>query len=174
MNTKDKTILALDQASSLTGYSVYKNGELLSHGILSLKDITKTSHGECAYDEKVENVKQFLIRCIEFFKPDIVAIEDIQRQSNVKTFKDLAYLQGVIKNYLYINKIPFVVLSPSMWRGELKIKGRKREDVKRNAQLYVKNNFGIEASEDEADAICISVATCNMLTKDKIELFKEY
>ena len=174
MNTKDKTILALDQASSLTGYSVYKNGELLSHGILSLKDITKTSHGECAYDEKVENVKQFLIRCIEFFKPDIVAIEDIQRQSNVKTFKDLAYLQGVIKNYLYINKIPFVVLSPSMWRGELKIKGRKRADVKKNAQLYVKNNFEIEASEDEADAICISVATCNMLTKDKIELFKEY
>ena len=174
MNTKDKTILALDQSSNLTGYSVYKNGELLSHGILSLKDITKTSHGECAYDEKVENVKQFLIRCIEFFKPDIVAIEDIQRQSNVKTFKDLAYLQGVIKNYLYINKIPFVVLSPSMWRGELKIKGRKREDVKRNAQLFVKDKFNIEVTEDEADAICISIASYNMLEKDKIEINREY
>lgn len=174
MNMKDKTILALDQSSNLTGYSVYKDGKILSYGVLSLKDITKTSHGETAYDEKVENVKQFLIRCIDFFKPDIIAIEDIQRQSNVKTFKDLAYLQGVIKNHLYVNKIPFLVLSPSMWRGELKIKGRKRVDVKKNAQLYVKDNFGIESTEDEADAICISVATYNMLTKNKIELCKEY
>lgn len=174
MNIKDKTILAFDQASNLTGYSVYKNGELIKYGVLSLKDITKASFSEVAYDEKVENVKQFLIRSLDFFKPDIVAIEDIQRQSNIKTFKDLAYLQGVLKNYLYINNIPFIVLSPSMWRSELKIKGRKRVDVKRNAQLYIKDKFNIEVTEDEADAICISIASSNMLSKNKIELIKEY
>lgn len=174
MNLKDKTILAFDQASSMTGFGVYRNGKLIKYGVLNLKDITKSSHGEVAYDEKVENVRQFLIRCIESFNPDIVAIEDIQRQSNVKTFKDLAYLQGVLKNHMYVNNVPFVVLSPSMWRGELKIRGRKREDVKRNAQLFVKDKFDIEVTEDEADAICISIAGHNMLEKDKIEINREY
>lgn len=173
LDIKDKVILSLDQSSNLTGYSVYKNEEFLSYGILSLKDITSKSHGELYYDEKVENVKQFLIRCIDYFKPDIVVIEDIQRQSNVRTFKDLAYLHGVLKNYLYENNIPFVSISPSAWRGELKIKGRKRVDVKKNTQSYVKDNFGIEVTEDEADAICIGIATSKMLSKGKIELLKE-
>lgn len=172
MKTKDYTILAFDQSSNLTGYNVYRNGEILSYGVLSLKDITRKTNGESYYDEKVENNRQFVIRCIDFFKPDIVILEDVQKQTNVKTFKDLSYLLGVLKNHLYVEKIPFSVLSPSMWRGELKIKGRKREDVKRNAQLYVKNRFGIEVTEDEADAICISIAGSQMLEKDKLEMIK--
>lgn len=171
LDTKDKVILSLDQASNLSGYSVYKDGKIISYGVLNLKDITKVKHGIVAYDEKVENVKQFLIRCIDFFKPDIVVFEDIQRQSNVKTFKDLAYLQGIIKNHLYISEIPYCILAPSVWRKELKIKGRKREDVKRNAQEYVKNKFNIEATEDESDAICISVASEILLNKDKLEVY---
>lgn len=173
METKDYTILAFDQSSNMTGYSVYKNDDVISYGVLNLKDITRKTHNEVYYDEKVENNRQFLIRCIDFFKPDIVILEDIQKQSNIKTFKDLGYLFGVLKNYLYVEQIPFSIISPSAWRGELKIKGRKREDVKRNAQMYVKKHFDIDATEDEADAICISVASSQMLKNDTLIINKE-
>lgn len=175
MSTKDKVILALDQASSLTGYCVInvESEELISHGILSLKDIKGE---DISYDEKVENVKQFLQKCIDFFNPDIVIIEDIQKQVNIKTFKDLAYLQGVLKNYLYANEIGYSVLTPSEWRGVVGVKGGrgiKREVLKQRALAYVKAEYGIEVKEDEAESICIAKSGAKLLKNGQLKILKE-
>lgn len=168
--TKEEVILAFDQASNLTGYSVLKGEELKSYGVLNLKDIDLKKNGDTYYDEKVDNVEEFMIRCIEFFKPTIIIVEDIQQQTNVQTFKDLAYLQGVLKHYLYKNKLPYSVLPPGGWRKELGIKGRKRVDQKANAIAYVKEKFGIDVTEDEADAICIGEASKKLLKRKKLNI----
>lgn len=168
-----ENILSLDQASNKTGFAIYSSKELSKHGVFDISDIDKKHFGDNYYHEKVTNVKMFLDRCIKEFNIDLVILEDIQKQTNIKTFKDLAYLQGVLKNYCYENNIPFSVLSPSEWRsGTLHIKGRKREDAKKNTQDYVKKQFGIEASEDECDAIGIGSAGVKLLDKGKLEIFK--
>ena len=175
MITKDeiKIILGLDQSSNKTGFSVFVDGKLVKHGLFNLSDITLKSSGNTYYDEKVHNLKMFLEKCIEEFNVDLVAIEDIQAQKNAKTFKSLAYLQGVLKNYMYENHIPFCILPPKVWKKQFNIKGKAREVQKANTQKYVKEKFGVSAGEDECDSICIGQACCELLEHGEIEIFQE-
>lgn len=99
---------------------------------------------------------------IENWKPNLVALEDIQLQkgeygeNNVVTFKKLAHLQGVLKNYLYENGIPYIVVPPATWRNHSNVLGKTRTDRKRSAQLKVESLFDIKATQDEADAILLT------------------
>jgi Holliday junction resolvasome RuvABC endonuclease subunit len=166
-------ILALDQASEKSGYSIFDNGELVKYGLLKLSDIKKDKFNE-PYDERVTNVKEFLKQMIATYNIDLVISEVIQKQVNIKTYKDLAYLQGVLKNYLYDNYIPYGVVKPTEWRSALKINGGKTRQVKKqNALAYVKYNYGVEVTEDEADSICIGTASIKLLEKNKLELHKD-
>ena len=173
MNNKENIILSFDQSSNMTGYCVYKNEELLSHGVLNLKDITKKSYGETTYDEKVENVRMFLKRCIKEYNINLVVFEDVQKQLSMQTYKQLSYLQGVLKNYCYSNNIPYAILKPSEWRSVLNIKVKKRVEVKANAIKYVKDKFGLDTGEDESESICIGLATIKLLKKNKLIIYKE-
>lgn len=86
-------------------------------------------------------------------------IEDIQLQANVgnnvQTFKVLAEVFGVINELAFDLNIPFDAVPPTVWRSDLHIGGRKRAEQKKNAQLYVLENYNKKVSEDESDAICI-------------------
>lgn len=73
----------------------------------------------------------------------------------VTTYKKLAHLQGVLANYFYEKGIKFRVAAPATWRTHSDVKGRFRNDKKKNAQLKVKKFYDISVSEDEADAILI-------------------
>lgn len=169
-------ILSLDQALDKTGFSIIQNEELVKYGVLDLTDISRIK--DLTLDQKLEeritNVKEFLKRMIDTYEINIVILEDIQSQKNVKTYKNLASLQGNLKNYLYNKEIPFAVLKPSEWRSSLGIKGRERKIQKKNAQVYVKYNFGYDVTEDEADAICIGISGSKKLKKNKLEIIKEY
>lgn len=73
---------------------------------------------------------------IQKWKPDEVVLEDIQlqkfgEQEAVVTYKKLAHLQGVLKNYCYESGIPYKVVSPSTWRTFSDIKGKKDKIRKR-------------------------------------------
>lgn len=102
---------------------------------------------------------------IEKWKPDLVIIEDIQLQTYKKnneqtgeaviTFKKLAHLQGVLKNYFFEKDIDYRVVPPATWRTHSEVKGNHRTDQKRNAQLKIKKLYDVTVSQDEADAILI-------------------
>lgn len=165
------TILALDQAYDKTGFSVYsiEDSEMQHYGLLRLTDIK----GDNDKDEKAINVIEFIKRAITYYKIDLVVFEDTQSQKNLNTFKKLNWLQGAIKTYLFENNIPYSILSPSTWRSTLGIKGRGRVTQKKNAQIKVNKLYDIKVTEDEADAICIGLASCKLLHKDKLEINKE-
>ena len=90
----------------------------------------------------------------------MVIFEDIQLQKgefgeNVLTFKKLAHLQGVLKNYCYENGIPYKVVPPATWREYSGVKGKQRTDRKKSAQLRVEHFYGIQPGIDAAEAILI-------------------
>lgn len=149
--------------------NTYNENEV-KYGLLNLSDIK----GETALDEKIINVKEFLKRIIDYYNVDLVILEDIQQQVNPSTFKNLSYLQGVLKNYLFENNIHFAILSPSQWRGELGIKGRGREQQKKNTQAYILNRLNINTGEDESDAIALGLASVSKLKKNKLEIVREF
>ena len=141
-------ILALDAATGITGYSIYDDSKLVAYGTHS----TSTYESE----QKINEIKKWLEVVCQTVQPDLVIVEDIQLQKNVQMFQTLANLQGVIKDTLYEKKIPHELVYSSTWRSGLGInKNAERENAKKITQDYVKMCYHINATQDEADAICI-------------------
>lgn len=80
---------------------------------------------------------------------------DADGEENVLTFKILAQLQGVLKNYLYESGILYKVVPAASWRALSDIKGRNRTERKKSAQLKVEKLYGLSANVDAAEAILI-------------------
>lgn len=167
-------ILALDQASITSGYSIFDDDKLITYGKWS-------SNGKHS-TERITQTKAWIACMIERWKPDLVIFEDIQLQKKfentikeeegVLTYKKLAALQGVLKNYCFETGVIYKVVSPSTWRAYNEIKGKYRTDKKKNAQLKVKKLYDISVTQDEADAILIGRWAVNEHNQSKIIMFE--
>ena len=146
-----KRILALDQSSKISGYSIFQGEELIAYG-------------KFTFDDDDLNVRLLKIRnkvkqLIEEQSIDELKIEDIQLQNNVgnnvQTFKALAEVYGVVMELAQELEIPCESVLSTVWKSRFGIKGRARADQKKAAQQYVLDTFGIKPTQDECDAICI-------------------
>lgn len=149
---KDKNrILALDQATHNTGWSVFDGEELIKYGVF------RAEEGFENEAERLHDIRMWLFSMIENWKPDIVAIEGIQYQPTmgVTTFQTLARLQGVLIELCFDMKVTCKVCHISTWRAHCGVKGKQRNDKKRSMQLLVKKWFDISVTDDESDAIGI-------------------
>ena len=144
-------LLALDQASKVTGWAIFEDGELKSYGKISLDDPNT--------DIRLVQLRQGIQTLVADYNIDEVIFEDIQQQNNVAnnvwTFKVLAEVYGVVSELLQEIQIPHSTVLAASWKSTLGIKGRTRAEQKKNAQLYVEQNYGIHVIQDIADAVCI-------------------
>ena len=144
-------LLALDQSSRISGFAVFEDGKLLDYGHFTFTDKD--------FGERLMNIKNKVKELIEKYEVDEVIFEDIQLKDengeNISTFKKLAEVFGVVYEYLTEIKMPNSSVLAVVWKSTLEIKGKARAEQKRNAQLYVKNSYGLTCTEDESDAICI-------------------
>lgn len=142
-------ILALDQATKTTGYSVWKDGQLVAQG--------KFTCGELDLGQRIHQVKLNVLALLEGYKIDKLYLEDIQleNQYGVTTYKSLAELIGVLQEVAVERNLPVEIVPPATWRHGCGIMGKKREDKKANAQKHVAQKYGLQVSDDIADAICI-------------------
>lgn len=149
-------ILALDQATKVTGYSIFDDGKLVKVGTF-----TTSSDDEIA---RVVSVKNWFISMLQNWKPDYVGIEGIQYQpktfdgdsvGSVTLFQTLAHLQGTLLVTCHENDIQYRVCPTNTWRNICGVKGRARTDKKRSMQMIAKQWYNINVTDDEADAIGI-------------------
>ena len=149
-----KRILALDQATHVTGWSIYDGQELIRYGTFSTNQKDEIA--------RISTIKNWLISMIENWKPDFVAIEGIQFQDEssgnkmgVTVFQGLARLQGVLMETCHTQKVDYTVCPTNTWRNHCGVKGRYRADKKRSMQLIAKKWYDISLTDDEADAVGI-------------------
>ena len=144
-------LLALDQASKVTGWAIFEDDELKSYGKISLDDPNT--------DIRLVQLRQSIQTLVADYNIDEVIFEDIQQQNNVannvQTFKVLAEVYGVVSEFLQELQIPHSTVLAASWKSTLGIKGRTRAEQKKNAQLYAEQNYGVHVIQDIADAICI-------------------
>ena len=153
-------LLALDQASRISGWAIFEDNELIKSGTFTLKSDD--------VGERLVDYRQHIEKLIVENDIDEVAFEDIQMQTqvnNVQTFKVLAEIFGVTQEYLAEHKHSYQIVSSNTWKSKLQIKGRTRPEQKKNAQLYVLEHFNKKVSQDESDAICIGASI--ILNKEK-------
>ena len=153
-------VLALDQATHTTGFSIFDDKALVKYGTFEVN-----LDDEIARDHKI---KEWLISMIENWQPDHIGLEGIQfqeksgtRTMGVTVFETLARLQGILMSCLAELKIPYEICHTQVWRSYCGVKGKSRSDKKRSMQLITKQWFDITVSNDCADAIGIGYYAYN-------------
>lgn len=145
---KGYRILALDNATIITGYSIIEDGKLIHYGIKEIDSSTKQNL-------RIAYMKQWFVSMLTIWDIDSVGLENVQYQGNAQTLISLSKLLGALEvASLEYNIEPYIVSSQT-WKSFCKVKGRTRAQDKENAQNHVKQKYGIIVSEDVADAICL-------------------
>jgi len=151
------TVVGIDLATK-TGLARLNGGKLVGTG--------KVTIGKTDPDLDVGTIAAFCAGA------DLVVIESVFCGVNVKTAIDLAVLRGRLVQELDRARVKWVLCAPSTWR-KTSIKPApklKRKELKRLATAFVATTFGVDVSEDEADAVCLalwgetqsSLSTCSI------------
>ena len=169
-------ILAIDQASSTSGWAIFDNKELVEYGKVVFDD-----------DDFIYRITKLRLWLDEFINEnniEKVILEDIQMQIdketqqkvygegniiNVDTFKKLAGLQAVLHELCVEKGIPVEIYHSSAWKSTCGIVGSHRQEQKRSAQLYIQNKYNVKVIQDIADAICLGEHACNPKEKAKVK-----
>jgi Holliday junction resolvasome RuvABC endonuclease subunit len=125
-------LLALDQSSHITGYTILQNGTII-----------KVDHFECIGNDLGDRLVQLRKKIevlIDEYNIDEVIFEDIQlqdvngsKETGIKTFKILAEAFGVVEELLSERKIKHSAVLPIKWKAYFKIAGKGRTQEKKLA-----------------------------------------
>ena len=160
--------LGLDQATHITGYSIFDDNDLIYAGTFEA-----TAEDEIERDIQIRN---WLDNLLYSSSIDLVGIEGIQLQQfnnktiGVTTYQTLARLQGILMATCADRNIECIVCPPATWRAHCGVKGRSRADKKRSMQMKIKERFDITVSDDVADAIGIGTYIKDNYKK-KVEIY---
>lgn len=159
------TILAFDQATRTSGWSVFKDDKLIDYGTFTFTDNN--------LGLRLWKIRQKVEELYRKYLPDKIIYEDIQLQqgavNNVVTFKSLAEVFGIIYEYATELGIENEAILSGVWRKGLGIAGTKRDERKANTQKWVFDNCGVRDTEDEADAIAIGAYAAGIrMEKQKV------
>lgn len=142
------SILALDISTTATGYSIYKDGELIQSGVLTFKDRDWLNRVKYMADE--------LDKITDNHKINTAVIEDTFSRLNVSTLKKLCLAQGIIIGPLLIKNISLEQVYPKEWQSFHGLAKFKRAEIKENSIKIATTIANKEIkTDDEADAILI-------------------
>lgn len=145
-------LLALDQATRITGFAVFDNGSLIKVGKFDISPA-----GDIG--DRLVRFRKKIISLIEEYSIDKVCFEEIQLQNNVMnnvdTFKKLANVYGVLLETLVEINMDYEIISSNTWKSKCGIRKQGRDKEKKAAQDFVTQTYGIKVTQDESDAICL-------------------
>ena len=157
-------IIGLDLSTKCSGYSVFSDTTLLSHGVI---DLSKNKDME-------ERSKQMMLEVGKIIKreaPDYVLVENTWNKNNVETTKALSYIIGAVLYQCYLNNITAEKILPSTWRARVGLHQgkKKRSELKQEAIEMVKQKYSFDPIEDEAEAILIGLSKSYLNEDDLFE-----
>lgn len=129
-------LLALDQASKVTGWAIFEDGELKSYGKISLDDPNT--------DIRLVQLRQGIQTLVADYNIDEVIFEDIQQQNNVAImFRPLRSWQKFMELYQsYYKKSRFLIQQFSPHLGNLLQVLRVEQEQNRKRMLnYMQNRI---------------------------------
>ena len=149
-------IIGFDQATKHFGISVFDDGKLVYYDCIDFNDDNT--------EVRLMQISKFVDSVCKQWKPDWVEFEDIQLQGGTAgftTFKVLAELLGIVIAVLNLNEVKHECVSNKVWQSMFMIAGKDRHTQKTNVVKKVKTLFGIDVSDDIADAILIGKYAVN-------------
>ena len=156
-------VCGIDASTNKTGVSLFIDGEYSGHMLIDLHKIKDSNI-------RVPKMMQEIKNILDYYEPDIIVMEECLLKTNIATVKLLSYLAGAIISWAADNQVEFRFQLPSEWRKRVEIvQGPKtpREKLKQEAIDMVKEKFGIDVTDDEAEAVLIAHSVfCGVKSKD--------
>ena len=159
----DIRLVSIDGSTQKTGIAYFCNGKYIEHVLL---DFSKDKNME----NRFESMSKEIWKILDDYRPNIIYIEETYMANNPQTSKILTRLQGVVYAWCINNACEFNTIRPTQWRKQLNFqqgKNVKREQLKKQSLQYVLDNYGLEVTDDESDAICIADAVIKMFIEEK-------
>lgn len=163
-------ILGIDPSTQCTGYCVINDEKkLIYHSNIQY-------YGERDVNVRIDGMIRRLIKVFDEYEPDVCYIENTWNKNNIETTKKLTNIIGAVRCLCILHDCSYNMILPSEWRSVIGIDGGKnthRDEFKARAIWWVKANYGLDVSEDEAESICIAYtgATLNNNMFEEEELF---
>ena len=146
-------ILAIDGSTKSSGIAIFLDGKLEHHECITASSTNLF--------KRIHKMTSRIGELLSEYDIDTVLVEDVlpaDVKGNTRVYKALMYLQAEIADLVDECKKEIEFIFPSEWRAKCKIKqgrGVRRETGKAYDMAFVKETFGLDVGDDEADAICI-------------------
>lgn len=152
-------VAGLDCSTTKSGISIMSDGNL---EMCTLVDL----HKEKDPDKRIRSMIKNIYDTLERYNLDSIYIEKaIMKGGNAKTIQQLSYLSGAVLMYCVQKDLEFFNPLPSEWRKQIGIAQNnkiKREVLKAEAIQAVKNEYGLDVGDDEAESILLARSAFNL------------
>ncbi len=156
-------IIGIDASTTCTGLALFEDGKLTEHLTINLKHVKES-------DVRIPMMMVGIADVLKRWDGHVLFVEDSWSAANVEITKMLSNVLGAVMYVCERTGCGFNKFRPSEWRKTigLPLGKKKRAELKAEAIEYVKNTYGIEVGDDEAEAICIAEAASIVTDDGKI------
>lgn len=144
-------IIGIDASTNCTGISVFCDGKYIEHTLIDLHKITDPH-------KRIPKMMMAICEYLDKHKVDKIIMEKSMLKTNIDTVQKLSNLAGAVMFYAFNKGIEFEHPYPSEWRKRIGLtqgKSVKRDVLKAEAIQAVKQEYGMDVTDDEAEAILL-------------------
>lgn len=162
-------VAGIDASTSKSGISIFKDGKYITHTLIDLHKDKDAFHRTLVM---MSEICDYLSK----YSIDKILVEETVLTSNADTLKKLAYVAGGIMLYAHEHDIEFKFILPSAWRKTVGLQQSKakREVLKLESIQAVRQEYNIDVTDDESDAILIGRSAFDLpkinITSDDIDI----
>lgn len=152
-------VAGIDGSTTKSGVAIMEDKKLKFYTFINLSKETQDPM------KRIRHMQLEICKILDQYDVDAIYMEKAFTKSNIDTTMKLANLAGGIMLYSAQNDIKFVHPEPSVWRSKIGIqqgKGVKRETLKAEAIMAVKQEYGIDVNDDVAESCLIARSAFNL------------
>ena len=145
-------IAGIDASSNKTGIAIFEDSEYVEHTLIDLHKIKDP-------DQRIPKMMVEICKYIKQHMPDQIIMEKSMMKNNIDTVQKLSNIAGAVMLYAATKNIEFQHVYPSEWRrivGMQQSTQIKRDTLKKEAVIAVKQEYGMDVTDDEAESILIA------------------
>lgn len=145
-------IAGIDASSNKTGIAIFEDSEYIEHTLIDLHKIKDP-------DTRIPKMMVEICKYIKKHMPDKIIMEKSMMKNNIDTVQKLSNIAGAVMLYAATKNIEFQHVYPSEWRKKIGLSQStqiKREVLKEEAVQAVKQEYRMDVTDDEAEALLIA------------------
>lgn len=145
-------IAGIDASTNKTGIAIFSDGKYFEHTLIDLHKIKDSS-------ERIPKMMLAICEYLDEFVVDKIIMEESMMTNNISTVKMLSNIAGAVMYYATSHGIEFEFALPTHWRKKIGLSQSnkiKRDVLKAEAIMAVQQEYGMNLSDDECEAMLIA------------------